>query len=52
MIPRFAGIGTHYIHSSRIPELIKQLSEIESDAPEVINGVLNDFCGIISTLKH
>ena len=23
---RFAGIGTHYIHSSRIPELIHQLS--------------------------
>lgn len=44
---RFAGIGTHYVDSSRIPELIKQLSEIQSDAPEVINGVLNDFCGII-----
>jgi hypothetical protein len=48
---RFAGIGTHYVNSSRIPELIHQLSEIDSDSPEVINAVLDAFCGILLSFK-
>ncbi|KAJ3210465.1 hypothetical protein HDU67_005274 [Dinochytrium kinnereticum] len=41
----YAGIGTHFIPSERIPSLLNRLAEIESDEMEVINMALEEFVG-------
>ncbi|KAJ3107803.1 hypothetical protein HDU97_003151 [Phlyctochytrium planicorne] len=41
----YAGIGTHFIPSERIPALLNRLTEIESDELEVINMALEEFVG-------
>ncbi|KAJ3176456.1 hypothetical protein HK101_010444 [Irineochytrium annulatum] len=39
-----AGIGTHYVPSDRVPNLINRLSDIETDELEVVNMAIEEFC--------
>ncbi|KAJ3409936.1 hypothetical protein HDV05_004158 [Chytridiales sp. JEL 0842] len=41
----YAGIGTHFVPSQRIPQLLARLSDIESDELEVINMAIEEFVG-------
>lgn len=37
------GLATHYIPSSRIPQLLSHLSSLESDSFDVINATLEEY---------
>ena len=47
----FAGIGTHFIQSSRLPSLLASLSQVETDSLEVVNGIIDDFSESFDTQK-
>ncbi|KAI8910779.1 ClpP/crotonase-like domain-containing protein [Gorgonomyces haynaldii] len=38
-----AGIGTHYVPSARLPALMQQLAELETDELQVVNQVIDEF---------
>ena len=46
-----AGIATHFIPSIRLPMLLGQLTQLESDNMEIVNGMLNEYSGDFITEK-
>ncbi|KAI8803654.1 ClpP/crotonase-like domain-containing protein [Cladochytrium replicatum] len=47
----FAGIGTHYIPSARLPMLMNRLAELETSEIEAVNMVLEEFVAETSISK-
>jgi 3-hydroxyisobutyryl-CoA hydrolase len=46
-----AGVGTHFVPSSRLEALMSRLGELETDELDAVNACIDEFSGSIATEK-